>query len=127
MKLSTAIRIGSMTTRQIKGIWDDGDNGRCALGAACDAVNYRTVHMGRMSYLLDSNIAELFPILSHDVYITSSIGILTLGMMSLGWYITRLNDSYGISREKIADYVESIENELEKQTTTVKEKEYATH
>src|SRR5260221_6649525 len=38
MRLSTAVRIGSMTTRQIKGALYDGHNGRCAIGAAYAAA-----------------------------------------------------------------------------------------
>lgn len=99
MKLSAAIRIGSMTTKQITGKVTDGLNGRCALGAAIDATG-TTVRPRDIDWLAD--VKRLFPILSNQGFLSE-----------LAWKIITMNDTLRVSREAIADYVERIENEME--------------
>ena len=104
MKLSTAIRIGSMTTKQIKFQFTDGGNGRCALGAAIDATGNK----------VSSDIAgfcqaqELFPILK----------MAADSPTSLAQTVAVWNDMDGLSREEIADRVEKIEQEHDGYLTT---------
>ncbi len=98
MKLSTAIRIGSMTTRQIRVQLTDGNNGRCALGAAMDASGipiYDEANTGNYYAL-----KERYPILRTHI----------AGGCLFEW-IYRANDSLGLSRDEIADFVEQVENE----------------
>lgn len=98
MKLSTAIRIGSMTTKQIVGHFTDGGNGRCALGSALDAVGI--------------NPRGEFGALWHQWPIThlrsdGGDGD-SLALMLAGW-----NDENALTRDQIADRVEQIEDALE--------------
>lgn len=97
MKLSAAIRIGSMTTKQIAGQFTDGGNGRCALGAAIDATGRRTPN-GADGFAM---AATLFPVVC--LYSSSSLANL----------ITDWNDTHRLTREQIADRVEMIEEALE--------------
>lgn len=101
MKLSAAIRIGSMTTKQISNRFTDGGNGRCALGAALDATG-TVVHGGAKSW---NSIRELFPSypsqLLHEVWMRND-------------GISRAQQT----REQIADYVEQYENEHDGYLTT---------
>lgn len=88
MRLSAAIRIGSMTTKQIRGSATDGNNGRCAIGAAIDACGV-TVHPEHWA----GQFINLFP----------DYGFLTME-------IAAINDTGQMTREEIADWVEVIEN-----------------
>lgn len=94
MKLSTAIRIGSMTTKQITGHATDGGNGRCAIGAAIDACGVRVkAEAGAWLQQFD----ELFPRYGD---ICSEV-----------WH---RNDGEGrvqMTREALADWVEAWEHE----------------
>ena len=99
MKLSTAIRIGSMTTKQVILSGNDGQNGRCALGAAVDALGV-TPQSGVIGQAV-----ELFPILQ-GTYQSLRMGKFRFGMALA---ITSMNDCMGWSREQIADWVEKIE------------------
>lgn len=108
MKLSTAMRIGSMTTKQIETHLTDYGNGRCAIGAAMEGAN---VKVTRFNY---NDAQAAFPILDRVVRhpkMSYKRPLLEV--------IYRLNDRCKVSREEIADYVETIENEeeLEKQTS----------
>lgn len=95
MKLSAAIRIGSMTTKQIQHKATDGGNGRCAIGAAIDATGTKVCDL---SWIDQST--KLFPILDE-------------AGLSLLCRIVNMNDMEGRSREEISDYVEGYERELE--------------
>src|SRR5258707_1061509 len=89
MRLSTAVRIGSMTTRQIKGALYDGHNGRCAIGAAYAAAGLSFPQ----GVPWDDHCMAAFNV-SYDV-------------VSMVW---RLNDYYDVTREEIADVTEALEN-----------------
>lgn len=95
MKLSTAIRIGSMTTKQITGKATDGGNGRCALGAAIDATGAKVLFGDWVR-----QAADLFPLLDTPGY-------------DLMHQIVNMNDRFNFTREHIASYVEQIEDALE--------------
>jgi hypothetical protein len=89
MKLSIAIRIGSMTTRQIRELTTDGKNGRCAIGAALTAINAPHIDFCNWASAM-------------RVYFGANLAAISM--------IYTLNDSYGVSREEIADVVEALEN-----------------
>lgn len=100
MRLSAAIRIGSMTTKQITRVFTDGGNGRCALGAACDAAG------------LDPTYTELearFPVCV--VRVVDPVD--RQYTVTLFEAVYRMNDKLGMSREAIADWVETIEAQQE--------------
>jgi hypothetical protein len=105
MKLSAAIRIGSMTTKQIKGNYSDGGNGRCALGAALDAAGIRVDN----SVFIGRRLIEVFPIVIKPVKSPVGSNI----FQELGPNVSTLNDDWGWSRERIADWVEEQENAME--------------
>lgn len=94
MKLSAAIRIGSMTTTQITLNATDDKNGRCAIGAAIDACGVKV-----NNYTWDQQARKLFPIL--DKY------------PAILRHIWQMNDMDLETRETIADYVESVEMSLD--------------
>lgn len=101
MKLSTAIRIGSMTTKQIKGAAWDGDNGYCALGAALSAVNVAPKLLE-----WDRQVREKFAI---SEALTMNPADPTSFVQQLIDVIWKLNDNAGWTREAIADFVEQVE------------------
>lgn len=103
-----------MTTKQIKHSFDDGKNGRCALGAALDADNalYLTKEINSFSL-----ITRHFPILYNVICHPSRNNC----WFSLLATIMDLNDFCGWSREEIADWIESIENKEESKNITEKE------
>lgn len=114
MKLSAAIRIGSMKTRQIKHQLNDGKNGRCALGAAYDAVGL--FDNKKVSF---SSVCNMFPIITKNVPLPTSI---SNRLYLLGSTIIYLNDSLNWSREEIANWVETLENALEAKEVKQEEK-----
>lgn len=109
MKLSAAIRIGSMTTRQIIGKLSDGANGRCAIGAAADIGGCLEECSKTGMY---GALGQVFPIANRiverpddpaypDIIIKHKYTV-----MSVMWM---LNDICKWSREQIADWVETVE------------------
>lgn len=114
MKLSEAIRIGSSWSKQITGLWKDAGGGTCALGAAYEGT-FGTLTLRYFSELEDARnrlvakypyLLSTVPFPAADNYCNMNI----LGFGSLCEVIWRLNDQFGWTREKIADYVEDIEN-----------------
>lgn len=104
MKLSTAIRIGSMTTRHITKQLRDGGNGRCAIGAALDAIN-ALEKVAQMNCVL--RCYKEFPILKLWELIAFEFD----GFHE--WFVWNLNDTAPLTREEIADCVERFENYIE--------------
>ena len=113
MKLSMAIRIGSMTSQQVRHTIDDGHNGRCAIGAALSAAGIDTTDDNvRFQWVEISK--RIFPLLSRKVLEDS---LLTKIIVE--------NDRNGLPRNQIADFVELIENELEAKEVKQETKELA--
>ena len=110
MKLSTAIRIGSMTTKQIKGAVNDGGNGRCAIGAAIDATGNEP---GCTAW--HSQITTFFPLAGLEVKMPPHECSLCTECRYVPVFhvLYHLNDTANWTREAIADWVESVENALE--------------
>ncbi len=106
MKLSEAIRLGSMMKPQGNGGWF-GDTS-CALLAASEAAGVPCVYSGQYGRLgLDyDGMREKFPILKqhaiHPIYRKPYVLSDTI------WY---LNDVCSWTRERIADWVETIETQ----------------
>lgn len=103
-----------MTTKQIRHRWDDGGNGRCALGAACDAVGFRTMHMGRFAYEFDGRVAAMFPLLA----VKMAHPITHDPEWEVGDIVSDLNDNKWWSRGQIADWVEIIETQIKNNAPT---------
>jgi hypothetical protein len=114
MRLSTAIRLGSMLGRQIYGALVTSDGGSCAVGAACMAVGIIPAKY-IMSLDQHTKMKNMFPTLylrgeinspCDCVFPFEGFGISIYGI------ITHLNDAHKWTRERIADWVAGIENEM---------------
>lgn len=103
------MRIGSMTTKHIRFLMSDGRDGRCAIGACLDAVNIKILNRFE-----DIRMAEArFPIL--NALVVHPDGPYRVSLEQVIFY---LNDGGNKTREEIADYIETIENEEEMKTKT---------
>lgn len=105
MKLSEAIRVGSKMHPQAFGNLRDSD-GTCAVGAALEATNTFGVP-----------IYETFPILTtlglSCPFCPSPKSIMGNDCVKFGQIIAHINDVHRLSREAIAEWVETIEKKLE--------------
>lgn len=101
MKLSDAIRLGSMASDPIKCVlWRDGRT--CALGAAFLAAG-----MFDSNHMVPSAVQDAkWPILA---VIAKSCPCCRDGRQSVADMITHLNDYHTWTREAIADWVSTIE------------------
>lgn len=113
MPLSQAIRLGAMMRPQCVGGWMDGD-GACALSAAAMAVGIEPV-----MFLIDQRlivdycaIRRRWPVL--DLRVPGPVDGFEAPVYEL---IYDLNDYFGWSRERIADWVEQIEQQQEAQAS----------
>lgn len=124
MKLSTALRIGSMTTKQIRGKWSDGGNGRCALGAVAEACGFTDFISGTgWSQKTEREYPELNEIVAYPERSPHLFAVHLMKrpiMMPLATAIVSLNDMDDWSRDKIADWIETLENAREQKGTEVK-------
>lgn len=111
MKLSAAIRIGSMTTKQIKANLIDNNNGACALGAAMSANglvgNSWKVLIDKYPFLLDKG-QRFWEMEDRYTGFPTGQNQLTLGGLVTGW-----NDEENYSREEIAERIEMVEEAQE--------------
>lgn len=99
LKLSEAIRLGSLLSRQChRALRLRNTNSRfaCAIGAAGDAIGKGSI----------AEICDAFPILNSQAThpVLGYTGVLAN-------IIVDLNDGASWTREKIADYAESVERE----------------
>lgn len=101
MKLSEAIRLGSMMKPQAFGAFTDG-RGTCAFGAANEAVGLpvNDVTDERWEALLSTRAKCPVPHCACRRRIVATV-------------VHHLNDDHQVSRERIADFVESIERAQE--------------
>ena len=97
--MSEAIRRGCQGTYQVRGRFRDYKGGTCALGAALDGSNSKT----DFNYILNRIAERECPV---------------CGVIHQMAMIPTLNDDHGWTREAIADWVESIENQLEQARLT---------
>lgn len=112
MQLSEAIRLGAVLGKQMIGKFNDGDDNTCAVGAAGLAIGLK---YNPMQYVTE--IREAFPLLKQSVQNPVKCDDVSCGrphriLNSVGATIIHLNDSHNWSREKIADWVQSVEREV---------------
>lgn len=98
--LSELIRIGSKVTEKGVGFYFPDDNSACAIGAAYWA-KYLTKSMAGGSVAVDDFLNSM---IGKDVSNNPETGF----CQPLSSVIFSLNDKYGWTREKIADWLESI-------------------
>ena len=106
MLLNEAIRLGAMLSPQSRsGTMVEGE-GRCALGAAADALGLPGEHDAIQGRLVVPYVAliKAFPILEQVIPGTGTM------VMDTIWIF---NDRDGMSREQIALWVEGIESTLD--------------
>ena len=111
MKLSEAIRAGAKLVPQAFGTYYH-NGGTCALGAACDAIEIEA---------RDVDIADHFPVVDYRMEVCPfgcqehrfSDSDFALPFRRAFLVIMHLNDFHKMSREGIAEWVETIEKKLE--------------
>jgi hypothetical protein len=114
VKLSEAMRLGSMLRPQVSGGFMD--QGSCALGAISDAVGIAAV-AGDRPYVNYCALRKALPMLDSVVATPECDGV---RQRELYEAIYVLNDIHQWTREQIADWVETIEQQqAEKSPTAV--------
>ena len=106
MKLSEAIRLGSLLKPQAYGPFED--EGSCALAASMEAIGLARTLFGGLPY---KPLREAFPILKEEIYLPSMSGLVVAGDVMGAIFV--LNDTAHWTREKIADWVEELEKQAE--------------
>ena len=107
MKLSEAIRLGSMMKPQAQGALVSDSGGTCAIASALDAT-------GRLCGYNDLTSAE-----RRDVWIELGwnygldVQCPACGAIYQYFAIVHLNDAHRWTRERIADWVEAVEAQQE--------------
>lgn len=96
MKLSEAIKLGAMTGPQVFGNYIEEGGGTCALGAALRAVGEPECLEEEQFPILDqlADCPECGPIIGSRVWDV----------------VAHLNDDHRLTREAIADWVQTIED-----------------
>lgn len=115
MRLSEAIRLGAMLKPQAFGDYTDGI-GSCAWGAANEAMGRPVDH----EEVDDAWLVMLHPPVAH----CPACGIVALstpiddaeGQGAIAFLVEHLNDDHRWTREAIADWVETIEQQQEQAT-----------
>jgi hypothetical protein len=110
MRLSEAIRLGSLLGPQAFGTLADMLGGTCALGSAAKAMGIQIT----TAYEAEDTLKELFPIFECE-----QEPPVPMPVVDLYTIIMELNDAYRWSRERIADWVEFIEKAEEAKTGRV--------
>lgn len=100
MKLSAAIRIGSMTTKQMKGMLISG-NHTCVLGSAISALGKSDIPLVKGDFYGYEFLRGAFPFLQFTINNRNYDDIMT--------QLWRWNDQDNYTREEIADRVEQME------------------
>lgn len=103
MKLSEAIRLGAMLKPQGQGEFITGDGKTCALGGALDSIGALTDrwHDANCDFL-----REQWPILALQVTCREAGFVSARPVLDI---VISLNDIHDLSRERIADWVASVE------------------
>lgn len=105
MRLSEAIKLGAMLKPQGFGDYQTGDGGACALGSALDAVG---VAADKQNGLTDLSLALRFPAVNTPATCPWKLCRDTFAH-EIGSVITHLNDDHCWTRERIADWVATVE------------------
>ena len=110
MRLSEAIRLGAMLKPQTTGGYVRDGGGTCALTAAAEAVGLR--HAPFLDGVLQvdyPSLARVFPVLNARVgWFPVTTDMQPDDVRTAIW---DLNDAHGWTREQIADWVETIEQQ----------------
>ena len=103
LKLSEAIRLGSMLHPQGFGKWWDG-KGTCAIGAAARAIGIR-VELGE--HFRTRRHIDVWPWAWDEII--KSCPVCSRGPVHTAHIIVHLNDQHRWTRERIAEWVATIE------------------
>jgi hypothetical protein len=112
MKLSEAIRLGSMLKPQGDGVLFDEGGGSCALGAACDALGVERHDQSRfMVHALEVEWPMLLKAAKCPAcsFIKGIIRRWREEEFDLEDVIIHLNDDHGWTRQRIADWIATME------------------
>lgn len=110
MKLSEAIRLGAMLLPQGFGFTSMAVDASCGLIAACDALGLQHSNAGV------TELNEMFPWMGRTQ--PGCPLCRNFDGFSIGGLVAHLNDSHGWTRERIADWVETIEARQDKLVET---------
>lgn len=120
LRLSEAIRLGAMTTRQGFGQMNNGPEITCALGSALHSI-------GKLSnFSITAHAGEYWPWLKEPLT-CPACGIVVSDYEEGYWTITHLNDIHEWTREEIADFVATLEPETIESATPVAEVREESH
>jgi hypothetical protein len=114
MTLSEAIRLGAMLKpKGSNSLFRAGHT--CALGAALDACG--ALWSGREEVESDMDeVTRRWPICGTRVAWPVADDLPCFGQEAVGSIVTELNDTWGWTREQIADWVATIEAQIEQAT-----------
>lgn len=112
MRLSEAIRLGAMLRPQALNHFITEAGATCAFGAAFEAIGRNIV--AEADILCSGDAMQAWAICDVDV-----LNPVSLEMDVLYSVVTSLNDFHGWTRERIADWVESIERSQEQSADAV--------
>ena len=113
MKLSEAILLGSVGTKQAFGSLRTTDGATCALGAAMVGSGWDEDEMTEITTY--AHLSDKFPITKKFVPLPYSDNFVG-GIHPLGIIIPYLNDKCKWTRPQIAAWVATIEDQLEQET-----------
>ena len=107
MRLSDAMRIGAAIRPQCQGgmfrTSSKGIKYSCAVGAIMEGLT------GRSDITVDDFLYATFPIFSKKVSCPVNHQTMMVPTASLGAIIIHLNDNHGWTRERIADWIDTID------------------
>jgi hypothetical protein len=116
MRLSEAIRLGAAISPQTAGrFFEKGKS--CALGSAALAIGIKETNDVDQCVAVMYALRIAFPVLSNTNVPCPACAHLLANLSSA---VAHLNDNHSWTREKIADYVEFIEN-AQQETAPVEE------
>ena len=124
MNLSEAIRLGAMLSPQ--GFATGHPTRRCALEAALDAVRGPGKHLGWKGDLDYVAIERLWPIVSRRAVCPVHCELGQRRSWVLLGVVWHLNDFHRWTRERIADWVATVEAEMEAPAETTREAAHVT-
>lgn len=122
LRLSEAMRLGAMLKPQAFGVFHSWrSQGTCAQGAALDAVGELMFYAGA-AFAMKMAMYRLFPILR----CSGECPGCQKHFEKLRHVVRHLNNDHRWSRERIADWVSTIEQEHERQQAAEVQKEAVT-
>lgn len=123
MKLSEAIRLGATVSHQIYGALKDRNGGTCAWGSALHAIGILD-RVNMLCTLQDEQLPKDWVLLKGEISFCPEevcrFHDHTNPLFDMEGCIAHLNDEHKWTREQIADWVQTIEDQLEQSSSEAK-------